>query len=113
MIKIKQRARDRSLRDALKEAHKINKETDRKVLIYLVKGEFQALTKQEMKALWHRGFFKPWTIQQIESMAYLDVSTRKIIEMANNKPADKKLSDEQIKKLQEETEKKKNQTIKK
>lgn len=109
LIRIQRRARDKSLLAAIHKAYDINQETNKKVLVYLIKGQFECLTKQQVKALWKQGEFHPYSLREVEDMAYLDVTTKNILKMAQ----DKKLTAADIKALQEETKKKKGQTIKK
>lgn len=96
---IQRSARRRSLNLAIKEARRITDTTDKKVLIYLIKGEYVVLTKQELKRRWKDREFVGYTIQELEKH-----STMK---------TEKKLTAEQIKALQAQTDKKKHTPVKK
>lgn len=106
IFNIQRKARKKSLLEAVDRAKKITTETGKKVLIYFVRGEYVVMTKQEMKQKWKDKYFVGYTIQQVESFAELKITSM-------NKPKDKKLTPEEIKKLQEETEKKKGKTVRK
>lgn len=82
LMGIQRDARKKSCARAVAEAKKINAETDKKVLIYFVKGEYHALTKQEMKAKWKDKQFIGYTVQELENAAEIKVesyATRKTV----------------------------------
>ena len=49
LFNMKRRARLRSMKSAVDEAKRITQETGKKVLIYLIDGEYKCITKQELK----------------------------------------------------------------
>lgn len=69
LLRVQRRARKRSLKKALDEAKVITLETGKKVLIYLVNGEYIVMTKQQMKQKWKDKHFIGYTVQEIENMA--------------------------------------------
>lgn len=69
LLRVQRNARKKSLKRALDKAKVITLETDKKVLIYLVNGEYIVMTKQEMKQKWKDKYFIGYTVQEIENMA--------------------------------------------
>lgn len=103
LVKIQSKAREKSKAAAIKEASKLTAQTGQKVLIYFIDGEYKVVTKQRLKKTWHNSadLKNLYTVQELENKAQIkDVAT-------------KKLSAEEIKKLQEETLAKKNKIVKK
>jgi hypothetical protein len=72
---MQRKARKRSLEEAIAKAKKITLETDKKVLIYFVQGEYQVMTKQEIKARWKDKQFIGYTVQQLEKFAELKIES--------------------------------------
>lgn len=75
LFNIQRRARLRSMKRAVEEAKRITADTDKKVLIYFVNGEYQCITKQELKRKWKDRFFIGWTIQELENQCELKIQS--------------------------------------
>lgn len=75
LINVQRKARKRSLEQAIAKAKKITLETDKKVLIYFVGGEYHCMTKQEVKKRWKNKQFIGYTIQEIEKFAELKIES--------------------------------------
>lgn len=76
LFNIQRRARKRSMIRAIDEAKRITLETDKKVLIYFVNGEYQCITKQELKNKWKDREFIGWTIQELERQCEIKIESR-------------------------------------
>lgn len=72
---VQRRARRKSLKQAIAKAKKITLETNKKVLIYFARGEYMAMTKQEMKARWKDKQFIGYTVQEVEKFAELKIES--------------------------------------
>ncbi len=70
-VRLARWARKRSLREALKKADKITKETGKTCLIYFIAGQYEAYTKQDVKKVKHLGNFKELSMQQLLKKAEL------------------------------------------
>lgn len=75
LFNIQRKARQKSLREAIAKAKKITLETDKKVLIYFIQGEYMVMTKQEMKTRWKSKQFIGYTIQEVEKFAELKIQS--------------------------------------
>lgn len=73
--RMQRKARKRSLVQAIAKAKQITLDTDKKVLIYFVQGEYMVMTKQEMKARWKDKQFIGYTVQELEKHASLKIES--------------------------------------
>lgn len=75
LFSLQRKARQKSLKEAIAKAKKITLETDKKVLIYFIQGEYRVMTKQEMKARWKNKQFIGYTAQEVEKFAELKIQS--------------------------------------
>lgn len=75
IFNVQRRARKKSMKRAIDEAKKITLETDKKVLIYFIEGEYRCMTKQELKRRWKDRQFIGWTIQELEKQCEIKIES--------------------------------------
>lgn len=88
LINVQRKARRKSLKRAIARAKEITLETNKKVLIYFIGGEYVAITKQSLRSKWKQKELPPhMTLQEAEQAAEVKIESydkRKKVDAAGN-----------------------------